>query len=545
MTSTRLKAAIEYQQMGFSVIPVRRNKRPYFEWREYQIEKASESQLRKWWEQFPDANVAIITGEVSGIDVIDVDSPQGHEALCEHLHDRLFTPIARTPKGGWHLYHEHMSGLGNATRFIKDCDFRGEGGYIIAPPSMGMNGNPYKWLPQLSITDLAPTALPVAIVNILKNSIPLIEHGIHNSKTPALQTVTDVTKGYISFEKGNRDNALFHIANALVKGGMAVKEINKLLQLIATRICIPPFPTREIPAKIRSALLRAEGRERILSQEVFEWVSVTQGYFSVTDCDRALQIVTKDDMANRRVILHRLVKSGVLERHPDREGLFRRIQNECEIIDWVNADDQPFDVKWPFEIEKLALLYPKTLAVIAGSQNTGKTALALNLARMNRGPFDVRYFSSEMGKHELKGRLRKFDMPLEHWKDVDFRERSTNFADVLLPEGLNIIDYYEISDKFWLIADDLMKIYAKLKGGIAVICLQKSEGKSAGRGGDFGLEKPKLYLNLDQASPDGAVLSIRKAKEWAVEGKNPNQYKTRFKIVNGAKLIQQGGWYLE
>ena len=103
MTSTRLKAAIEYQQMGFSVIPVRRNKRPYFEWREYQIEKASESQLRKWWEQFPDANVAIITGEVSGIDVIDVDSPQGHEALCEHLHDRLFTPIARTPKGGWHL----------------------------------------------------------------------------------------------------------------------------------------------------------------------------------------------------------------------------------------------------------------------------------------------------------------------------------------------------------------------------------------------------------------------------------------------------------
>ncbi len=68
-------------------------------------------------------------------------------------------------------------------------------------------------------------------------------------------------------------------------------------------------------------------------------------------------------MANWRVILHRLVKNGVLERHPDREGLFRRIQNGCEIIDWINANDRPFDLNWPFEIEKLALLHPKTLVV--------------------------------------------------------------------------------------------------------------------------------------------------------------------------------------
>ena len=45
--------------------------------------------------------------------------------------------------------------------------------------------------------------------------------------------------------------------------------------------------------------------------------------------------------------------------------------------------------------------------------------------------------------------------------------------------------------------------------------------------------------------PDGAVLTIRKAKAWATEGKNPNWYKTKFKIVNGSKLIQQGDWYLE
>ena len=111
---------------------------------------------------------------------------------------------------------------------------------------------------------------------------------------------------------------------------------------------------------------------------------------------------------------------------------------------------------------------------------------------------------------------------------VDFREKSSNFSDIIMPDGLNIVDFYEISDKFWLIADDLKRIYDKLDKGIAIVCLQKSPGKSEGRGGDFGLEKPRLYLNMDPDPPDGAVLTIRKAKAWAVEGRNPNWYKTRF-----------------
>ena len=107
---------------------------------------------------------------------------------------------------------------------------------------------------------------------------------------------------------------------------------------------------------------------------------------------------------------------------------------------------------------------------------------------------------------------------MEDWKAIDFREKSSNFSDIIKPDGLNIVDFYEISDKFWLIADDLKRIYDKLNKGIAIVCLQKSPEKSEGRGGDFGLEKPRLYLNVDSHPPDGAVLTISKSKGMGNRG---------------------------
>ena len=72
-----LEAAIRYQQMGFSVIPVKRDKKPLIAWTKYQNEAASKAQIEKWWRTWPMANVAIVTGAISGIDVIDVDSDKG------------------------------------------------------------------------------------------------------------------------------------------------------------------------------------------------------------------------------------------------------------------------------------------------------------------------------------------------------------------------------------------------------------------------------------------------------------------------------------
>lgn len=127
MGNQLLKSALWYQTQEISVIPVKRDKKPHIKWEQYQSQKADEQQIRAWWGRWPNANVAIVTGALSGIDVVDVDSQVGMDALNEFLPDSLQTPISQTPSGGWHYYFAHKQGLVNTTRLITDCDVRTTG----------------------------------------------------------------------------------------------------------------------------------------------------------------------------------------------------------------------------------------------------------------------------------------------------------------------------------------------------------------------------------------------------------------------------------
>lgn len=543
MDNKILKAALEYEQKGFSVFPVKSDKKPFVKWEKYQTERAEPDQIREWWKKFPDANVGIITGTISGLDVVDIDSQKGMDAVNELIPDSMVAPVARSPRGGWHHYHEHLEGIGNAARFITDVDLRGDGGYIIAPPSIGENGRAYAWIKGLSIFEVEPCPLPKPLYNIIKASLYRVTT---RSQDPLDHKRPQATTGDHSvFKEGMRDEALFHLANVLFKGGMPEANILKYMLFVGSN-CTPPFPQKEVLVKIESAKKRNSISRVSIAEEVRDFVMTTSGHFLTTDCHKGPQATTRQEKKAVVMALLRLHEQGVIERYGNKNGCYRRIE-EAPPIDFLNASDTPFDILWPFGLENFALIHPKNIIVIAGTQNAGKTAFVLNVTRMNMSRYrgKIRFVSSEMGDSELKGRLRRFEIPLEDWKEVDFREKSSNFSDIIMPDGLNIVDFYEISDKFWLIADDLKRIYDKLNKGIAIVCLQKSPGKNEGRGGDFGLEKPRLYLNLDPDPPDGAILTIRKAKAWAVEGRNPNWYKTRFKIVNGSKLIQQGNWYLE
>lgn len=538
-----LSAALAYQRKGLSVIPVREDKRPYIRWERYQNEKAGADEIRTWFKQWPGAGVGIVTGAISGLDVLDIDSSEGEEKLIEALGEGLVSfnpPLAKTPRGGKHLYIQ-STGEGNRIGFLSHVDFRGQGGYIVAPPSPGPNGKGYAWKPGASIFDLPLPALPASLLSIIKNSISYMG-GVVNPRTDDHKRPHLTTSDHINFTEGNRDNTLFHLANHLVKGGMPPQEIQVVLSLIASKLCNPPFPENEIPAKVQSALKRVETRERNISQEVRDWALTTSDHWMTTDCHTWLHLTTREEQKVANMVILRMAKEGLIEKHGDRRGCYRTVDTQCEAIDWQAADDSPAPLEWPFGIERLALLHPKNIAVIAGVQNAGKTAIALNLAWLNKDRFKIRYLSSEMGATELKGRLKKFSVPLSEWKGIDFKERSSNFSDAIDPDALNILDYLEIADAFWKIAEDMRRIYEKLRKGVAVVCLQKTAGKDAGRGGDFGLEKPRLYLNLDPDPPDGAVLSIRKAKAWAFPGRNPNGKKVNFKIVDGCRLIKIGEW---
>lgn len=315
------------------------------------------------------------------------------------------------------------------------------------------------------------------------------------------------------------------------KGGLEFEEAADIVEWIA------PLYKMEIPSAL-SELEEIYGADSIMTdgrnftEIINDYIDNTQGYFSVTECDKELQIVTKCDKDNRRQILYRYAKKGVLERHPTKNGLYRRIERDSAVIEWETADiSDVFSINWPFELENHVLMYPKNIAVIAGSPNAGKTAFLLDTIRRNMANNLIHYFSSEMGAEELKLRLSKFENNVT-WV-FDARERSTNFADVIFPDDINIIDYIEIvGGEFYMIGQELRAIFDKLNKGIAIIALQKKRGAELGRGAEFSLEKPRLYLSMDSGS-----LTIIKGKNWAVEGMNPNGMEFKFSLVNGAKFI--------
>ena len=522
-----LLAALEYEKCGFSVIPANPDKKPYIKWEIYQKRKSTPEEIREWWIKYPSAMVGIVTGSVSNIVTIDIDEEAGHEAIQKYIPDSLLMPTSQTPRGGKHLFFKcPKPAPGNNAGIIPGCDFRGEGGYIIAPPSTNGTGKAYTWLPGLSLHEVEAPPLPAAYLQF-----------VYNNKY-ACTYKGNVTDFVTLFTEGRRDNDLFHVANCLIKGGMRENEAVQVLEFLA-KSCIPPFPLEEIKAKIESAIKRFEKREINLTDEVRAYISVTSGYFSVTNAFKTIQAVTpvtKRD--NIRQILHRLHKEGLIEKYGDQDGVYRKVESQAEDIDFLNVKDEALPIRLLFRLEQYAKILPKNILIVAGEPNAGKTAFLLNVVRLNMSKHKVHYFSSEMGALELRDRLSKFEIPLDQWK-FTAKERASNFADVIRPDDLNVIDYLEMSDEFYKVGGLIKEIFDKLQKGIAVIAIQKNRGTDYGLGGMRSLEKARLYLSMEPGK-----LKIVKAKNWA-SAVNPNGLQLEFKLIQGCKFQPESDWHKE
>jgi hypothetical protein len=401
----------------------------------------------------------------------------------------------------------------------------------------------------LNIFEVSPAEMPDMLFDTLKQGSAAHAYNTNSLNnavtrrgeiTQHNKTQQPITMRNITFEEPGRDETLFCLANHLVKGGVPVETIRKYLEFYGQH-CNPPFPEKEISVKIESALRRSKNRERNLTQDIRDWISVTSGNFSATFLYNEQQIVTSEDKAKVRTILSRLVKEGLIERSPTQAGVYRKIEGECEEMDFLNCDTKLVPIWLPFGLHEMVEIMPGNIILVAGSPNAGKTAFLLNTIRYNMNEFQIHYFNSEMGSGELKKRLSKFDDTiLRDWKFKAY-ERAGQFQDVIKSgEGkVNIIDFLEIYENFYEISKPLAEIHKKLKGAIAIVALQKNPGNDTGLGGYRTLEKPRLALSIDSG-----VLKIVKAKNWRT-GENPNGKQIGFKLVNGWNLIQQREWFKE
>ena len=148
--------AIDYAHRGWHVFPCSpRDKKPLTPNGFYDATR-NENQIRAWWRKWPDAIIGVRMGGLSGVWALDPDAPKKPgdpdgrakwQSLIEK-HGAIHTHTHNTPGGGQHLLFKwdadrpvtnkegHLKGLG--------INVRGEGGYIIAPPSARYDGNKYE-----------------------------------------------------------------------------------------------------------------------------------------------------------------------------------------------------------------------------------------------------------------------------------------------------------------------------------------------------------------------------------------------------------------
>ncbi|WP_456244005.1 bifunctional DNA primase/polymerase [Longispora urticae] len=106
------------------------------------------AQVRAWWRRWPDANIGLRTGTLA--DVCDIDRPGQFTVVLGLLAGHPLGPVVRTGSGGWHLWWAG-TGRGNRVRLLDGVDWRGVGGYVVAPPSRHASGHLYEWLRPLEL----------------------------------------------------------------------------------------------------------------------------------------------------------------------------------------------------------------------------------------------------------------------------------------------------------------------------------------------------------------------------------------------------------
>lgn len=551
--TTPYATAFKYLTLGYSVIPSgggESHKAALVKWTPYQEQKPTDEQLEQWQNFLNPIMWACITGTISGIFVIDCDTPEA----AEPLEQAGLCPHVRTPRGGYHFYFRHPGyPVKTQAGILPKVDIRGEGGYVNFTGSNG-TGNGYSTL----IMPVSDTLYNIE--NLPQAFLAAIQ------KTTKVHPTTDTSESE-PIPEGQRNGYLASLAGTLRRRGANQGTIEAALLAENESRCNPPLPDVEVkgiaasvsrypPNGNNNVLYKSIVRDNSkigtnvtenvtenvtpvteLSLRIEEWIKTSKGWCDTSELDRDLSIVSKTDKDNRRQILWRFENERhLIEKHPKSNRQFRYINKQLTEIDYKHVSTAaPLPIIWPLGIHQKVNSFPGNLAVVAGTTNAGKTALLMDVMRLNNDfPLPIYYWYSEGGEAELRSRLDNCPgMAIEEWNFRAF-SRTCDFADVIAPDCLNIVDYLELTDELFRVNTHLTAISDRIGQGLAIVAIQKKQGAKYGRGQEFSAEKSRLYISLDEAEGRGcAQATIRKGKSWAIKGQNPNGMVCTFQIIDG------------
>ena len=254
--SRQAKAAFELAEMGLPVFPCnwrgKTAKAPLTR-AGFRDATTDSERIWRWWSRFPDAAIGLPTGRRSGLWVLDIDvrpGKDGRESL-RHLKCQMpRTATAETPSGGVHYYFKNPgAALRNSAGILGvGIDTRGEGGYVIAPPSEITAGK-YVWCNTLEEFGASLPLPPQELINKLQASSNGKEAIQKQISAPILD--------------GHRNDALTRLAGKLLRENVTLPTAlaSELLHGVNLRRCVPPLPHQEVDA-ILNSIARKILRER-------------------------------------------------------------------------------------------------------------------------------------------------------------------------------------------------------------------------------------------------------------------------------------------
>lgn len=241
MTQQTVDIALKYAARGWHVFPVKHKDKAPLTRTGFKEATVSEDQIRKWWQQWPDANIGIATGTISGILVVDIDPRNRGDEEIELLAIEngwwVDTKTVKTGGNGTHYYFKCETAFACVNGLWDGVDIKADGGYVVAPPSI--TENKYVWIEPEENYELQP--VPEWIIEELQKR--------RRSVKPPAGVEED---GVFTLAEGQRDNGLTKFAGTLRRHSCDFEEMLNSLLGYNLRHCKPPLPEKDVARIARS-----------------------------------------------------------------------------------------------------------------------------------------------------------------------------------------------------------------------------------------------------------------------------------------------------
>lgn len=245
-------AAIEYAKKGFAVFPLKYRDKVPLTRNGCKDATTDAAQIKAWWQKYPNANIGLATGSVSqNVFVIDLDIDEdrgidGYHSLEDWQREHGDFPetwTAITGRGGYHLYYRGNGRIKNRAGIIDGVDIRGNGGYVVAPPSIHKNGNRYEW-------EYSPDEFEIAKAD--NNVEYFLSHD--NQKQGTAFTMPNIVAA------GQRNQMLFRFACMMQAKGASDQSVFAATMAENESSCSPPLTEQEVRIIVSSATKYDKGK---------------------------------------------------------------------------------------------------------------------------------------------------------------------------------------------------------------------------------------------------------------------------------------------